>query len=241
MEKIIKGLNPDPPGLKAFATMISILFLLSCQTKDTREEEKEPEPEKSQEVTVITTALNFIMPPEIASGWTTFRYMNQSNMTHFFTIGKMPVHNGVQMTVENSKTEVVPVFRSIMDSLISGGEPPYDQLPEWSSKVRIVGGSGLIGPQKTAETTVKVDPGIYVIECYMKNPGGVFHSAAGMITGLVVTGDTIGATPPEATIKMTLSSERGIEVRRACARPARCAGRSSRSPGAPPAPAAESP
>lgn len=163
-------------------------------------------------VEVVTNALDLVMRDTIPSGWTTFRYENKSNMTHFFILERMPEHNGEQLTVENTIEEVVPVFQAIMDSINSGGEPPFDQLPEWFQNVEFLGGSGLIGPGLTSQTTFYVEPGTYTVECYVKNPGGIFHSNVGMITGLIVTEDSTEFTPPVADINISLSSEGGIEA-----------------------------
>ena len=192
--------------------IILIPVFYGCGTSNNQNDDISSEKEIAGVVKVITTGLDLDMPTEIPSGWITFRYFNKSNMTHFFVLEKMPIHEGIQLTVEDSKREVVPVFQAIMDSLISGGDPQYDQLPEWFGKVEFVGGVGLVGPGHTAQTTVNIEPGTYVVECYVKNPGGIFHSIAGMITGLVVAEITTDANPPEPTLKITLSRENGIEV-----------------------------
>ena len=133
-------------------------------------------------------------------------------MTHFFILEKMPEYKGEQMTLENSKLEVVPAFQEVMDSLISEGKPPYNKVPEWYGNIQFLGGTGLIGPGKTTEIIVNVEPGTYVVECYVKNPGGIFHSAVGMITGFVATLENTNDSPPEPSIEISLSSEDGLIV-----------------------------
>ncbi|MDH3285831.1 MAG: hypothetical protein OEQ13_13950, partial [Acidobacteriota bacterium] len=70
---------------------------------------------------------------------------------------------------------------------------------------------------RTAETTVHLEPGVYLLECYVKT-GGVFHSYSsspssyGMVHELVVTDEASTAPEPSATLEITLSGERGIEV-----------------------------
>lgn len=179
---------------------LSVIGITACQV------------ENGAMVEVTTTALDLNMPKEIPSGWTTFRYSNKSQMTHFFILEKMPEYKGKQMTLENSKLEVVPAFQEVMDSLISEGQPPYEKIPEWYENVQFVGGTGLIGPGKITEITVKVEPGTYVMECYVKNPGGIFHSTVGMITGFVATQENTNDSPPKPSIEISLSSENGIIV-----------------------------
>ena len=125
----------------------------------------------------------------------------------------MPEFEGDQKTVEDSKTEVVPAFQKIMDAILAGKkELPLGDLPAWYKEVKFVGGPGLIAPGKTVVTTLHLEPGTYVIECYVKSPDGVFHSTNGMIEGLKVTEESSKATAPKPTLEMRLSSDKGISV-----------------------------
>lgn len=201
---------------KLYGFLLSILaamiIILACKEQSTSER---GEPEPVEVIEVVSTGLNFDLPDEIPSGWTTFRYHNKTNRTHFFVVEKMPEYEGDQKTVEDSKAEIVPVFQNIMDD-INGEKPRFPdaglELPEWYPNVLFVGGSGLIGPNGTAETTIQLSPGVYVIECYIKQPDGTFHSTQGMIEGLVVTNETSDVDPPDPNVDMTLSSTNGIEV-----------------------------
>lgn len=154
---------------------------------------------------------------EISEGWTTFRFQNRSDHSpHFAVIEKMPVHEGEQMTVEDSEAEVVPVFQNIMDSL-RGEEPSFPdagfQLPAWYGDVVFVGGPGLTSAGETSATRVRLEPGTYVVECYVKTDDGTFHSTNGMIEGLTVTEGGNSAGPrPTPSARVTISQEDGIEV-----------------------------
>ncbi|NBC67045.1 MAG: hypothetical protein GVY07_15485 [Bacteroidetes bacterium] len=166
---------------------------------------------KGQPVEVVSTGMNFNLPDEIKSGWVTFSYENKSKLTHFLVLEKMPQFKGDQKTVEDSKAEVVPAFQNIMDAILAGKEElPVGGLPEWYNEVKFVGGTGLIAPGKTAVTSLKLEPGTYVIECYVKSPDGVFHSSVGMIEGLKVTEESSKVTAPRPTVEMYLSSKEGI-------------------------------
>jgi hypothetical protein len=127
----------------------------------------------------------------------------------------MPVVDGEQKTVEDSKAEVVPVFQNVMDD-INGKDPSFPdaggQLPAWYSDVVFVGGPGLTSPGTTSRTTVNLAPGTYVVECYVKSEEGVFHSTEDMIAGLTVTESTNGADPPQSSLRLGLSSDDGISV-----------------------------
>lgn len=167
-------------------------------------------------VEVVATGIDFQVPDEIPSGWTTFRFLNRSNMTHFAIVEKMPVFEGDQMTVEDSKAEVVPVFQNILDVFFNGEDPSFPEagleLPAWYDHVVFMGGPGLTGPGETSEVTQYMEPGTYVIECYFKTPDGVFHSSLDMIVGITVTEDVSRAKEPKANLELTISSVDGIRI-----------------------------
>lgn len=169
----------------------------------------------SNVVEVTSTGQSFEAPDEVPAGWTTFRFSNESDAIHFVILEKMPVFEGEQMTVEDSRAEVVPVFQNIMDD-INGDGPSFPDagfaLPAWYPDVTFVGGPGLTSPGETSETTVNLEPGTYVIECYVKTPGGTFHSTNGMVEGLTVTEETSRAREPRPTLTARISSTDGIEV-----------------------------
>lgn len=159
-------------------------------------------------VEVSSTGMSFDLPDEIPSGWTTFRYHNDTGVTHFFIIERMPAGK----TVEDAKAEVVPVFQEGMDLIIEGkfdeALAAFGALPAWYPQVVITGGPGLTAPGATSETTVHLEPGTYVIECYVKAPDGTFHTTYGMIVGLTVTGAVADARPPEPTLRVTMFNDR---------------------------------
>ncbi|WP_073059190.1 hypothetical protein [Fodinibius roseus] len=204
--------NPQKLYGLFFSILAASIVIIAC-TDSTTSKQRNPEPAKA--IVVTSTGMNFDLPGQIPSGWTTFRYQNKTDITHFFVIEKMPEFEGDQKTVEDSKEEIVPVFQNIMDD-INGKDPSFPdagfELPEWYPNVLFVGGPGLIGPNGTAETTIRLSPGTYVIECYVKMPDGTFHSTEGMIKGLEVTEEISDIDPPDPNVEMTLSSTNGIEV-----------------------------
>jgi hypothetical protein len=168
-------------------------------------------------VDVTARGLEFEAPDEILSGWTTFRFNNESGMIHFALLQRLP--EGIAL--KDQQEQVVPVFQKGMD-LLNAGESDaamekFGELPEWSSQVVYMSGPGLTSAGQTAETSVYLEPGTYLLECYVKT-NGVFHSynpspsAYGMVHELTVTEESSSAPEPRATLTITLSSERGIEV-----------------------------
>ncbi len=161
--------------------------------------------------------LIFEGPDEISSGWTTFRLKNTSGMIHFAVLERLPDDRGIA----EQQQEIAAVFQRGMDRINQGeadaAVEAFGALPEWRNDIIYMGGPGLIAPWQTAETTVLLEPGTYVLECYVKTVG-VFHSynpvpeLYGMVHEITVTDEPSGAQEPVADIDITISSERGIDV-----------------------------
>jgi hypothetical protein len=176
-----------------------------------------PDAPPAQVVEITARGLQFDAPDEIASGWTTFRLVNESAMVHFAIVERLPDDVGL---VEQQQ-EVAPVFQEGMDLLAAGeadaaGEA-FGKLPEWYEDIVFMGGPGLVAPGRTAQATVYLEPGRYLLECYVKTDG-TFHSynpapdVYGMVHELVVRPEPSTGSTPQASVEMTLSNARGIEV-----------------------------
>lgn len=149
---------------------------------------------------------------EIPSGWTTITFDNRSSHTHFVYIAKLP-----QVAIDGALAadmgirdyyheQVTEPFQGLMD-LILGKEPRHDPtLPAWLFDVLGSGGPGLTQGPATSTTTVHLDPGEYIVECYVKTDDNVFHSYLGMLEHLTVTGDEAGAPEPRSTLDVTVSN-----------------------------------
>lgn len=205
--------------MKLYTTLFLITAILNFNCK----KEKKATPEEptltdeievvedpSNVVDIVTRSMEFITKDTITSGWNTFRYQNLSNETHFFLMDKYPEGKNVQHTLE----EVAPVFDEGMQLINEGkqeeGFAAFGKLPDWFGDIVFMGGSGLIGPNETAQTTLKLEPGYYIMECYVKMPNGKFHTSMGMAKPIVVTETDSGNTPPEATVNITVSNTEGI-------------------------------
>lgn len=168
-------------------------------------------------VPVIARGLTFEAPDSIPSGWSTFRFTNESDMVHFAVVERLP--EGI--TIRDQQAQVAPVFQEGMRLLDAGqadsAMATFGGLPEWFGKVVFSGGPGLTSPGQTSETTMHLEPGTYLLECYVKT-AGVFHSvspnppAYGMVRQLIVTEAPSGAPEPTASIQVTLSRASGFEV-----------------------------
>ena len=212
--------------MKTFKKGILLLMVIACLTlvfstcksdkkknKDTTIIPTEQKTKKKNIVTIITESMDFQMSDTIPSGWNTFRYINKSPQTHFFLIDKYPEGKNS----EDAKKFVAPVFDEAMKLLNEGkskrGFEEFKKLPEWYSEVILLGGSGLTSPESTAQTTLHLKPGNYMLECYVKMSNGVFHSSMGMVKDIVVSDKDSGNSEPKADANITISSTDGIVLK----------------------------
>jgi hypothetical protein len=156
-------------------------------------------------------------PESLPAGWTTLQFTNASGMTHFALLERLPEGVGVA----DHQADVAPLFQTGFEQLAAGqaeASKTFGQLPEWFHDVAFVGGPGLVGPGRTAEATVHLEPGTYLLECYVKT-NGVFHSynplpdTHGMVREITVPddGDRVRTSPPTPSLELAISQAKGIE------------------------------
>ena len=196
---------------------VTLLLISGCQSDKIEYEDEIQQANISAKsdaniVDVYSTGLNFTIPEEIPSGWTTLRYNNQTPGTHFFTFAKLPEGK----TVEDWKAEIIPPFQEGMDLLAAqdfeAAFAAFGSLPAWFGGVEYSGGVGFVSGGETALTTQYNEPGRYVLECYVKDQNGQFHSYNGMITEVIVTDEQNKIKKPKPTVQLDLSSSSGIEI-----------------------------
>ncbi|MGK7392234.1 MAG: hypothetical protein ACNS60_17915 [Candidatus Cyclobacteriaceae bacterium M2_1C_046] len=208
-----------------YFSSILLVFVVSCTggekattENDTNESAIENTeaamPAYGNVVQVTTQQMDFQLPDSIPSGWTTFRYNNESGMTHFMVLERMPMHEGKQMRLENTLQDVAPVFQDVMDLINEGnaeaGFKEFENLPPWFFEVEFTGGVGLTAPGETTQATVYMEPGTYVIECYIKT-NGRFHSVDGMVAEVTVTEEKAKGSAPNPDMTITMAEE-GMSV-----------------------------
>jgi hypothetical protein len=185
-----------------YLTLIIFLsvILVSCS--------KEP---AKNVVDVTAKDYYFYMSDSIPSGWTTFRFNNEGHATHFFFLTLLPD----SISFERYHSVLLPLFVTAMDSLKAGATKAEagaflgKQLPQWYGSVKVMGGAGLTAPGKSSQTTLKLEPGTYAMECYVKTEDGKFHSELGMIRPLTVTNEVSKMIEPgNADIEIGLYKDR---------------------------------
>ena len=148
----------------------------------------------------------------VASGWTTIRFTNASPMLHFVFLDHLPG----ERTGDDLLAEVSPIFQESMDLTLAGrpdeAQAAFAGLPEWFPELVFRGGPGFASPGQSTETTLYLEPGNYVLECYVKTADGVFHWGHGMHEDLHVTPEESGAPEPDgATIEVVVTDD-GISI-----------------------------
>ncbi len=155
--------------------------------------------------------LSFVGPTEISSGWTTVRINNESGMTHHGLVYRLPEGITEEMVSEQ-------VIRPIQESLtanISGdlekAAEIMQTIPAWIGDLVWMGGPGMMSHGVVGETTMYLEPGQYIVECYVKT-NGVQHNynpnpgARGMVLPLTVKGEPGGMAEPDANVTLAISN-----------------------------------
>lgn len=149
----------------------------------------------------------------IDSGWTTFRLDNRSGAEHFILLFRAP-DRLADITLAEWREAVTDPFQEIMSSLIDPAHVPASDLAEWFPEAQPMGGPGFVAAGAASEATVYLPPGTYFLDCYVKDDEGRFHSFMGMLERIEVTEADNGATEPEATMEVRISSNEGIRFDR---------------------------
>ncbi|PIB30441.1 hypothetical protein [Maribacter sp. 4G9] len=197
---------------------VLLLTLFSCKQKEKESKSKQTQiskvsSEEIGEVQIVTQGMEFFVADTLYSGWNKLTYKNDSPEVHFILMDLYPEGKNAQ----NTKEEVLPPFeegmKRIMDGDMNNAILAFGKLPEWFQKVRYMGGTGLISPENTAKSTVYLEPGLYIMECYVKMMDGSWHTSHGMYKQIIVTENKTVLRPPKATAHVNISSTKGIVLK----------------------------
>lgn len=164
--------------------------------------------EKQKVIDITAKDFTFQVVDEVPSGWTTFTFNNSGHAPHFFLLNKIPD----SISFETYHKEVTKPFDIVFDS-IKAGKSKGDAInmlvatiPSWYfTSVKQMGGTGIIDMGRVCQITLKLEPGTYVMECYIKEKG-VFHTALGMIKPITVTKDVSNSEPPESNMDISITN-----------------------------------
>ncbi len=150
-------------------------------------------------------------PHEIASGWTTIRLNNMSGMAHFALVYRLP--DGV--TAEQIRDGAANLFQAVLTAQLEGDDEKVaallQQFPAWTADIVYLGGPGFAAGRTATEATMYLEPGDYMVECYMKTNGFLHNynptpGEFGMMHPLTVTEADGGAVEPDANVTIAVSS-----------------------------------
>ena len=142
-----------------------------------------PAPKAPPVVTVHAKEFAYSAPRTIKSGVTTFRLVNDGKELHHLTI----------IRLDKGKT---------LADLTSAMKTP-GPMPAWTTEV---GGPNPALPGGSANATLTLEAGDYVMVCFINSPGNPApHAMKGMMRALVVTGEKSGASEPASDITIRLS------------------------------------
>ena len=182
---------------------ISFTILVSCQQK--KEIDTTP---PVIEVTAKDYSFQGV-PDTLKAGWTTFKLVNEGKEPHFFLLDAPPEGKSMQDFIEEVSVPFDSTWYRLRDGEINkqeAGQMLGETLPEWYFSTEQVGGTGIITPGTTAQTTLYLEPGYYIMECYVKTTEGEFHVSVGMAEDFTVIEDTTQATAPGADYEITLTN-----------------------------------
>lgn len=181
----------------------ALITCVSGQTADAQQAAMPPVLE------VTATDYAFRAPASVPAGWTRLRFMNEGKEPHFVFMSRLPAGR----TIADYERELSPVFAGAWEAVRGGAttdqamERLMQELPPWFPELQMVGGPGLVAPGGTSESMLRLEPGNYVMECYVKTEDGRIHYMEGMVRPLTVTADrTPAAAPPHPDIAVTLSN-----------------------------------
>lgn len=163
-------------------------------------------------VTVTMLDHAFAMPDTIPSGWVTLRLSNKrAEEIHEISLGRLPE----EVTYEEYRQQVIPGWEAIWEEMRAGElalEDLYnaigEHLPEWALEVGYVHSRNLVSAGRISESNLKLEPGTYSVECWVKTEKGDIHISHGMIHELTVIEKGSGAPKPEADIEIVLAADR---------------------------------
>lgn len=200
-----------PRSLEKIGCLLAMATLTGCQQMEDADVADAGAMSVTDAGVVDVTAKDFEFeaPARIPSGWVTFRFTNEGDEEHLFILWHLPEGR----TFREYRTEVADSFFRIWNRYASGEldreetlEALGSGLPEWFSAAEPGSGPALTESGETSRTTVRLEPGTYAMECYVKTPQGTWHSERGMLRELTVTSETSGVSPPTADAELTLSN-----------------------------------
>lgn len=198
--------------MKPFVAAAALVFCLSaCSPTPT-----DIDISKINVLELEVQGMSFVGPETIKSGWTTIRVTNDGGMTHHALVYRLP--DGI--TAEMVDEQIVKPIQHSLSAAIAGDTEKAAQIaatmPAWIGDLVWLGGPGMMSDGVAGEATMYLEPGNYLVECYVKT-NGVQHNynpepgEFGMVLPLTVLADEGGMAEPDANVTLTISNS-GFDV-----------------------------
>ncbi len=189
-----------------------VLAVLALTMAGCSEVNPEPEAPAANVLELVIKGMSFVGPNTVSSGWTTVRISNDGGMTHFGLVYRLP--DGV--TAEMVDEQVIRHIQASLSARLAGDAEEADRLmadmPSWLGKLVWMGGPGMMSDGIVGEATMYLEPGNYLVECYVKT-NGVQHNfnpepgQLGMVHALTVLAKNGGMAEPEANVTLELTNK----------------------------------
>jgi len=188
-----------------------LLALMACSAPAT--ESRQP---ATNVLELEVEGLSFVGPDTIKSGWTTVRIVNDGGMTHHGILYRLP--DGI--TARMLDEQVVRPIQAMLTARIDGDFEKAGEIantfPAWMGRIEYLGGPGMMSDGVTGEATMYLEPGNYIIECYVKSNGAQHNynpvpGELGMVLPLTVLPENGNMEEPDADVTLKITNA-GYEI-----------------------------
>ncbi|HEX9754992.1 MAG TPA: hypothetical protein VGA42_04760 [Gemmatimonadales bacterium] len=160
---------------------LALAAALGCTPREQQAGEQPAAPEGPNVVEIVATEYQFQMPDTLPSGPTTFRLVGQGVEPHHATV----------IRIDSGKT------MADVETALRGSEPPTWVVPVGGPNPPPPGGG-------IAETTMTLQPGNYMVMCFIPAPDGMPHVAKGMMKAVTVIPSDVQRSLPTADVTIVL-------------------------------------
>lgn len=209
--------------IRIYKTPAFVCFLASILAGVTacdRPEDSAKQTAGTHEVTnlveIDAAGMRFAGANTISSGWATIRLNNRDNMLHFAMVVRLPDGVTANMYSDDLGAKFQQGYNLMLEGRNEDAGAVFGSLPGWISGLSYHGGPGFISGNRSAESTQYLEPGDYVVECYIKS-NQIFHSYSpvpgelAMMFPLTVTNTPGDMAEPQANATLTIN-ESGIHL-----------------------------
>ena len=185
---------------RLFIFLLPVILLVSCGEKKT---------EKAYKVEVKTADFAFLAPVEMPSGWITFVLNNGgAKHVHELSISRLPEGIAYQEYMDKFVGPWETLLKELQDGKIEVKDISSragELLPDWADRVQYITSRGLVSPGHKAEKTIYLEPGNYVMECWVKTSDGYIHISKGMTLPFTVTKKSAESSEPKPDEKIKVN------------------------------------